>query len=56
MSLWMQEPQLKEELGEATFADLEDNMRATLKNLGDLVLKLSQGAHSIKGQFERADA
>ncbi len=26
------------------------------ENLGDLVLKLSQGAHSIKGQFERADA
>lgn len=56
MSLWMQEPHLKEELGEQAFADVEDNLRSTLKNLGDLVLKLSQGAHSIKGQYDRAGA
>ena len=52
LSLWMQEPQLKADIGESTFADLEDNMRTTQRNMGDLVLRLSQGAHVLKGQFE----
>ncbi len=56
LTLWMQEPELKAELGEATFANLEDNLRGTFKNMGDLVLKLSQGAHAIKGQYEDANA
>ena len=56
LTLWMQEPELKGEIGESTFADLEDNLRSTFKSMGDLVLKLSQGAHAIKGPFERAQA
>ena len=56
LTLWMQEPELKSEIGETTFADLEDNLRSTTKSMGDLVLKLSQGAHAIKGQFEHEEA
>jgi hypothetical protein len=56
MSLWMQETHLKEELGEETYTGLEDNLRTTLKNLGDLVLKLSQGAHAISNQAEHGVA
>jgi hypothetical protein len=53
LSLWLQEPTLKGEIGEAAFADLEDNLQSTFKNLGDLVLKLSQSAHAIQGPNER---
>lgn len=56
LTLWMQEPDLKAEIGDVAFADLEDNLRSTFKSLGDLVLKLSQGAHAIKGQYEHANA
>ena len=54
LSLWMQEPALKTDVGDAAFADLEDSLRTTFKNLGDLVLKLSQSAHTIRGPLERA--
>lgn len=56
LSLWMQEPDLKTDVGDAAFADLEDSLRTTFKNLGDLVLKLSQSAHTIRGPLERAGA
>ena len=52
LTLWMQETDLKTEIGETTFSNLEDNLRTTTKNMGDLVLKLSQGGQIIKGQFE----
>jgi hypothetical protein len=56
LSLWIQEPDLKGDVGEAAFADLEDNLRTTFRNLGDLVLKLSQSAHTIRSPLERANA
>ena len=56
LSLWMQEPDLKTDVGDAAFADLEDSLRTTFKNLGNLVLKLSQSAHTIRGPLERAGA
>jgi hypothetical protein len=56
LTLWMQEPELKEEIGEAAFADLEENLRGTFKGLGDLVLKLNQGAHALHGEGEHAEA
>jgi len=56
LTLWLQEPTLRGDVGEAAFADLEDNLRSTFKNLGDLVLKLSQSAHALRGPDERAGA
>ena len=56
LSLWMQEPELKTDIGEQAFSTLEEGLRSTFKSMGDLVLKLSQGSHAIKGQYESADA
>lgn len=56
LSLWMQEPVLKEEIGEQAFGDLEESLRSTLKSMGNLVLKLSQGAQAIKGQYDGTNA
>jgi hypothetical protein len=53
LSLWMQETTLKSDIGEDTFADLEDNLRTTFKTMGDLVLRLNQSAHVIRGKFDR---
>lgn len=52
LSLWMKESELKTEVGNDTFVELEDNLRTTFKNLGDLVLKLNQNATIMKGRFE----
>jgi hypothetical protein len=54
LSLWMQEPELKTDIGEQAFGDLEESLRSTFKRMGDLVLKLSQGSHAIKDQYESA--
>jgi len=56
LSLEMQEPTLKQEVGEAAFTDLEETLRSTFRSMGDLVLKLSQSAHSIEGQYGHASA
>jgi hypothetical protein len=56
LSLEMQEPTLKQEVGEAAFTDLEETLRSTFRGMGDLVLKLSQSAHSIEGQYGHASA
>jgi len=56
LSLEMQEPTLKQEVGEAAFTDLEETLRTTFRSMGDLVLKLSQSAHAIEGQYGHAPA
>jgi hypothetical protein len=56
LTLWMQEPAIKADVGESTFAQLEDNLRGTFKSLGDLVLKLSQGAHALPGSNDHDHA
>lgn len=54
LTLWMQETKIQEELGDETYNQLEENLINTFKTMGELVLKLSQGAHSIRGQYEHA--
>lgn len=48
LTLWMSEADLKPQVGEVTFNSLEDNIKATLKGLGDLVLQLSRGIQAVK--------
>jgi hypothetical protein len=48
LTLWMQEVDLKPQIGEQAFAGLEENLQSTFKGLGDLVLRLSRGVQSIK--------
>lgn len=42
LTLWMSETQIRGDIGTQAFVKLEDNLRSTFKNLGELVLKLSQ--------------
>ncbi len=53
LTLWMQEGELKGDVGEEAYAQLEDRLRTTFTNLGDLVLNLNQSAHVIPGRNER---
>ena len=48
LTLWMQEVDLKPEIGEQTFSGLEEAMQTTFKGLGELVLRLSRGVQAVK--------
>jgi hypothetical protein len=44
LSLWLQEGELKEQIGEEEYTDLEDNLRAVFEGLGSLVLQINRNA------------
>lgn len=48
LTLWMQEGELKSQIGEQVFADLDENLQSTFKGLGDLVLRLTRGVQAVK--------
>lgn len=48
LTLWMQEVDLKPQVGEQTFSGLEDNLQTVFKGLGSLVLRLSRGIQAVK--------
>lgn len=54
LTLWMQEYDLKAQIGETTFTGLEENLQATLETLGGLVLRLSRGVQALKEPDEHA--
>ncbi|HET6494037.1 MAG TPA: hypothetical protein VFH61_01575 [Thermoleophilia bacterium] len=54
LTLWMQEGDLKPQIGEQTFSGLEENLQTTFKGLGDLVLRLSRGVQAIKNPDDHA--
>ena len=54
LTLWMQEADLKPQIGEQTFADLDENLQSTFKGLGDLVLRLSRGVQAVREPEEHA--
>ena len=54
LTLWMQESDLKPQIGEETFTGIEENLQSTFKGLGDLVLRLSRGVQSIKEPGDHA--
>jgi hypothetical protein len=54
LTLWMQESDLKPQIGEQTFSGLEENLQSTFKGLGDLVLRLSRGVQAIKEPGDHA--
>jgi len=47
LTLYMQEPKLKEQLGDDTFLDLETQLRDTFQGLGKLVLSLTHNASML---------
>lgn len=48
LTLWMQESDLKERVGETTFDGLEQNLTSTFKSMGDIVLRLARGVQGAK--------
>lgn len=48
LTLWMQESDLKERVGETTFDGLEQNLSSTFKSMGDIVLRLARGVQGAK--------
>lgn len=54
LTAWMQESDLKPQVGEMTFAGLEESLQSTFKGLGDLVLRLSRGVQAIKEPDDHA--
>ena len=48
LTLWMQEADLKERVGEETFDGLEQGLQTTFKSMGDLVLRLARGVQGAK--------
>lgn len=48
LTLWMQEADLKERVGEETFDGLEQGLQTTFKSMGDLVLRLARGVQGVK--------
>jgi hypothetical protein len=54
LSLWMDESNIKGDVGNETFIALEDNLRNVFKGMGDLILKINQQSLVIKGPTENA--
>ncbi|HEY6025749.1 MAG TPA: hypothetical protein VIV09_02515 [Pseudolabrys sp.] len=54
LTLWMQEADLKPQIGEQTFTELDENLQSTFKGLGDLVLRLSRGVQAVKEPEDHA--
>jgi hypothetical protein len=48
LTLWMQEGELKPQIGEQTYSELDENLQSTFKGIGDLVLRLTRGVQAIK--------
>jgi hypothetical protein len=48
LTLWMQESDLKERVGETTFDGIEQNLSSTFKSMGDIVLRLARGVQGAK--------
>lgn len=48
LTLWMQESDLKERVGESVFDTLEQSLGSTFKSLGDIVLRLARGVQGAK--------
>jgi len=50
LTLYMQEYELKEQLGEDAFVKLEDELRNTFKNLGELTLTMSHNTSQLNNR------
>lgn len=44
LTMWMQEGDLKQQLGDEDYSDLEDNIRAVFEGLGELILQMNRNA------------
>jgi len=49
LTLYLDEGQIKSDIGDETYVHLEDNLRSTFKGLGELLLKINQTSVVMKG-------
>ena len=56
LSLWMDEGNIKGDIGAETYISLEDNLRTVFKGMGDLILKINRNAAIMRGPNDQANA
>lgn len=53
LTLWLQEKDSKEQLGDEVYVSLEDKLRAVFKSLGDVILSINQNAITPQSDVEQ---
>ena len=48
LTLWMDESRIKGDVGDESFISLEDNLRATFRGMGDLILKINKNTRVLQ--------
>ena len=48
LTMWMQESELKDQIGEEEYVNTEDNLRAVFEGLGKLILSLNHNATALQ--------
>lgn len=54
LTLWMDEMSIKGDIGDDAYISLEDNLRATFRGMGDLILKINQNTLVLRDQHEHS--
>lgn len=54
LTLWMDEMAIKGDIGDDAYISLEDNLRATFRGMGDLILKINQNTLVLRDQHEHS--
>ena len=50
LTLWMDESRIKEDLGDQTYVELEDNLRTVFRGLGQLILRITQNTSILRSE------
>ena len=50
LTMWMQESELKQQLGDEDYKDLEDNVRSVFEGMGKLILQMNRNATVVNPQ------
>lgn len=53
LTMWMQESELKQQIGEEQYVDMEDNIRAVFEGLGELILSMNKNAIMLNDSDNR---
>lgn len=53
LTLWLQEKDAKEQLGDEIYVGLEDKLRAVFKSMGDVILSINQNAITPQSDVEQ---
>jgi len=48
LTLWMDETRIREDVGDQSYIELEDNLRSVFKGLGQLILRINQNTAVLR--------